>query len=109
MLTDRVSMGILTGSFPPETIDELVRAHGVREQRRRELPADVMVYFTIAMWLWRGSGYTEVLKQMTDALRVDSWRVPDTEWMWRVADSSSFIMARSLIVCPLFDDVSRSS
>jgi hypothetical protein len=35
---------------------------GVREQRRCELPADVMVYFTIAMWLWRGSGYTEILK-----------------------------------------------
>src|SRR5690625_7875040 len=95
MLTDRVSMGILTGSFPPETVDELVRAHGVREQRRRELPADVMVYFTIAMWLWRGSGYTEGLKQVSDALRVASGRGPATEWGREVAIPPSFTRARN--------------
>src|SRR5690625_191360 len=109
MLTDRVSMGILTGSFPPETVDELVRAHGVREQRRRELPADVMVYFTIAMWLWRGSGYTEVLKQMTDALRVASWRGPATEWMREVANSSSITKARKRIGWQVMEAVFRSS
>lgn len=102
-------MGILTGSFPPETIDELVRAHGVREQRRRELPADVMVYFTIAMWLWRGSGYTEVLKQMTDALRVASWRGPATEWMGEVPNSSSITKARKRLGWQAMEEVFRSS
>lgn len=102
-------MGILTGSFPPETVDELVRAHEVREQRRRELPADVMVYFTIAMWLWRGSGYVEVLKQMTDALRVASWRGPATEWMSEVANSSSITKARKRIGWQVMEDLFHSS
>jgi hypothetical protein len=102
-------MGILTGSFPPETVDELIAVHGVREQRRRELPADVMVYFTIAMWLWRGSGYVEVLKQMTDALRVASWRGPETEWMAEVPNSSSITKARKRISWQVMEDLFRSS
>ena len=60
-LTDRVSTEILTVRFRRRrSMNWSVR--GVREQRRCELPADVMVYFTIAMWLWLGSGYTEILK-----------------------------------------------
>lgn len=102
-------MGMLTGSFPPETVEELVALNGVREQRRRELPADVMVYFTIAMWLWRGSGYVEVLKRMTDALRVASWRGPESEWMAEVPNSSSITKARKRIGWQVMEDLFRSS
>lgn len=102
-------MGILTGSFPPEVVEELVAVHGVGEQRRRELPADVMVYFTIAMWLWRGSNYVEVLKRMTDALRVASWRGPASEWMAEVPNSSSITKARKRIGWQVMEFLFRSS
>lgn len=104
-----MSLGILTGVFPPETVEELVALNGVTEQRRRELPADVMVYFTIAMWLWRGSGYVEVLKRMTDALRVASWRGPASEWMAEIPNSSSITKARKRIGWLVMEDLFRSS
>jgi hypothetical protein len=45
-------MGVLTAMFPPEEVETVVDECRVREQRRRELPADVMVYYTMGLWLW---------------------------------------------------------
>ncbi len=42
-LPDRISIGVLTRAFPPELVDEVVEATGTREQRRRLLPARLMV------------------------------------------------------------------
>jgi hypothetical protein len=58
-LPDRISIGVLTRAFPPELVDEAVTVTGTREQRRRLLPARLMVYFVLALWLFRGrnSGY----------------------------------------------------
>src|SRR5258705_476504 len=53
-LPDRISIGVLTRAFPPELVDEVVEATGTREQRRRLLPARLMVYFVLALWLFRG-------------------------------------------------------
>src|SRR5256885_4494742 len=53
-LPDRISIGVLTRAFPPEAVDAAVDAAGVREQRRRLLPARLMVYFVLALWLFRG-------------------------------------------------------
>src|SRR5256885_10239538 len=46
-LPDRISIGVLTRAFPPELVDEVVEATGTREQRRRLLPARLMVYFVL--------------------------------------------------------------
>lgn len=43
---------------------------GAREQRRRLLPARLVVYFTLALWLFRGRncGYGQVMVKLADSL-----------------------------------------
>ena len=53
-LPDRVSIGALTKTFPPELVDHVVEMTDTREVRRRLLPARLMVYFVLALWLFRG-------------------------------------------------------
>ena len=69
-LPDRISIGVLTRAFPPELVDEVVEVTGTREQRRRLLPARPMVYFVLALWLFRGrnSGYGQVMAKLADGL-----------------------------------------
>jgi len=41
-LTDRISVGVLTSTFPPVLVDEVLKATGRVEQRHRLLPARVV-------------------------------------------------------------------
>lgn len=65
---DRVGLGLLTHSFPPDLVDEVIEQAGVREQRRRALPARLMVYFTLALWLYVRCGYGLVMDKLTVGL-----------------------------------------
>jgi len=47
---DRVSVGALTKVFPPELV---VETTDTREVRRRLLPTRLVVYFVLALWLFR--------------------------------------------------------
>ena len=69
-LPDRISIGVLARAFPPDAVDAAVDAAGVREQRRRLLPARLMVYFVLALWLFRGRncGYGQVMAKLADGL-----------------------------------------
>ena len=53
-LPDRISVGVLTRAFPPDLVDEVVEMTGTRERRRRLLPARLIVYFVLALPLFRG-------------------------------------------------------
>jgi len=53
-LPDLNSVGVLTRAFPPELVDEVIEVTGTRERRRRLLSARLMVYFVLALWLFRG-------------------------------------------------------
>jgi Insertion element 4 transposase N-terminal/Transposase DDE domain len=69
-LPDRISVGVLARVFTPELVDAAVEAAGAREQRRRLLPARLVVYFVLALWLFRGrnSGYGQVMVKLADGL-----------------------------------------
>jgi hypothetical protein len=69
-LPDRISVGVLTRAFPPDLVDEVIGATGTREVRRRLLPARLVVYFVLALWLFRGrnSGYRQVMAKLADGL-----------------------------------------
>lgn len=69
-LPDRVSVGVLTRVFTPELVDSAVEEAGAREQRVRLLTARLMVYFTLALWLFRGRncGYGQVMTKLADGL-----------------------------------------
>ncbi len=46
--------------FPDERVVAAIEQAGAREQRNRALPARLMVYFTLALWLDFGRGYVRV-------------------------------------------------
>lgn len=82
-LPDRVTIGVLTTVFPPTLVDEVIEAAHARELRKRSLPARLIVYFTLALWLFTGSGYDTVMRNLVEGLAWarqgwGQWRVPST-------------------------------
>ena len=71
---DKGSIGLLAQVFPRGVVDAAIERAGVREQRERALPARLMVYFVIGMWLWSALGYVRVLRKVTAGLR---WSAED--------------------------------
>lgn len=89
-LPDRVGIGLLTRVFPPELVDTVIEETGVREQRYRALPARLMVYFMLALWLFMRSGYGLVLEKLTAGLAWNGLSEQD----WEVPRSGSITKAR---------------
>src|SRR5215218_2087792 len=84
-LTDHLSIGVLTRTVPRFIVDELVAELGRKEQRSRLLPAHVVVYFVMALALFR-DGYDEVMRNLVHGLRFArtwsrAWNVPTTSAM----------------------------
>lgn len=82
-LSDRIAIGLLTVTFPPELVDRVVAETGRVQQRSRLLPARVVVYYVLAMCLFFGQGYEEVARLLTEGLAWarrwrGSWQVPTT-------------------------------
>ena len=67
-LADRVGIGVLAKVFTPELVGRVVDEAGVREQRKRTLPARVVVYYLLAMVLFFQSGYGEVWNKLVAGL-----------------------------------------
>lgn len=67
-MSDLVSVGVLTRTFPPALVDEVIAEVGRTEQRHRSLPARVMAYFAIGMALHAEGSYEDVLSLLTDGL-----------------------------------------
>src|SRR3954462_9949685 len=110
-LPDRVSVGALTRTFPPELVDRVVATTETRELRRRLLPARLVVYFVLALWLFRGPncGYGRVMVKLVDALYhrrrgeqllggvldPDGWVEAGDGRRWRPPNISSLSRART--------------
>ena len=82
-LSDRIAVGLLTRTFPPELVDRVVADCGRAGQRNRLLPPGVVVYFVLAMCLFSGQGYEEVARLLRQGLAwarcwSGSWQVPTT-------------------------------
>ncbi|WP_228839062.1 IS4 family transposase, partial [Nocardia amamiensis] len=82
-MSDRIAVGLLTRTFPPELVDRVVADCGRAGLRTRLLPPRVVVYFVLAMCLFSGQGYEEVARLLTQGLVwakrwSGSWRVPTT-------------------------------
>jgi hypothetical protein len=82
-LTDRISIGVLTSVVPRDLVDEVIAYTGSCEIRSRLLSSHVVVYYVIALALFFGEGYEEVMRRLVGGLRFlrnwsDSWKVPST-------------------------------
>lgn len=84
-LSDRIAVGLLTRTFPPELVDRVVAECGRSGLRTRLLPPQVVVYFVLAMCLFSGQGYEEVARLLTQGL---TWA---KRWpgRWRVASTAA--------------------
>jgi hypothetical protein len=106
-LSDLVSVGVLTRTFPPAVVDEVIAAAGRKEQRHRSLPARTMAYFAVGMALHSEGSYEDVLGLLTDGL---AWAEPGVEPV-RLPSKSAIFQARDRLgfepVKALFDRVAR--
>ena len=90
-ITDRIAIGVLTSTFPPALVDEVLAETGRVERRHRLLPARVVVYLTLAMCLWADEGYEEVARLLVGGLkRMARWR-----GFWRVPTTGAITQARA--------------
>src|SRR3954451_4448334 len=89
-LSDHVSLGVIARAFPPDRGRQILAETGKASERERDLPAQVMVYYAIALALYMGSSTREVLRCLLEGLR----------WLWgaeavKVAGKSGISQARS--------------
>ncbi len=96
-VTDRIALGALTLTFPPELVDRVVGQTGRAEQRRRLLPARVVVYFVLALALYSHAAYEEVMRCLVEGL---GWAVRARRgrrsWpYWHVPGASALVEART--------------
>ena len=50
-ITDFISLGVISKTFPAEQIRQIISDAGKASQRQRELPAHVVLYYVIALAL----------------------------------------------------------
>jgi transposase IS4-like protein/DDE family transposase len=82
-LTDHVTLGVLSSVIHRDVIDDVIREAGKREERSRLLPAHVVVYYVLALNLFFGEAYEEVMRHLVNGLRFlgnwrDNWKIPTT-------------------------------
>lgn len=89
-LTDVISLGVLAEVVGRDLIEDVLDETGRREQRKRRLPAHVMVRFCVAMCLFYDEDYEEVMRKLVGSLKeMGSWRED-----WDVPTTSAITQAR---------------
>jgi hypothetical protein len=68
-ITDFISLGVLTKTFPLESIQAVLGGTGKASVRHRDLPAHVVVYYVIALALYMQSSYREVLRCLLEGVQ----------------------------------------
>lgn len=68
-ITDYISLGVITKTFPARTINSVLQDTGKTSRRQRDLPAHVTVYYVIALALYMQSSYREVLRCLLEGVQ----------------------------------------
>src|SRR3954462_8825109 len=61
-LSDRISLGVIARTFPLDQVRQVLAETSKASERERDLPAQVIVYYAIALALYAGSSTREVLR-----------------------------------------------
>ena len=67
-ITDDISLGVITTTFPLSTVRAVLTASGKASLRQRDLPAHVVMYYVIALALYMQVSYREVLRCLLEGL-----------------------------------------
>jgi hypothetical protein len=90
-ITDYISLGVITKTFPLKRVRAVLAATGKASQRQRDLPAHVVVYYAIALALYMQSSYREVLRCLLEGVQ---WLL-DPAVTLKVAGNSGISQART--------------
>jgi hypothetical protein len=90
-LSDHIAIGVLTATFPPALVDEVLAATRRVQQRSRLLPARLVTYYVLALALFSSLGYEEVMRTLVEGLSWQSgWRQA-----WRIPSQPALTQARA--------------
>lgn len=64
-----ISAGVLASVCPRPLIEEILESTGRSSQRNRSLPAPLVVYYVMALALWREAPLEEVLRVVSEGIR----------------------------------------
>lgn len=92
-ITDYISLGVITRTFPLETVRSALADNGKASIRQRDLPAHVVVYYVIALTLYMQSSYREVLRCLLEGVQ---WLLGPSASV-RVAGKSGISQARTRV------------
>src|SRR3954447_12964067 len=101
-VSDHISLGVIAKAFPIGEVRQVLAETSKASKRERDLPAQVMVYYAIALALYMSAGTREVLRCLLEGLR----------WLWgaeavRVGGKSGISQARTRLgaepLCRLHD------
>jgi len=68
-ITDYISLGVITSTFPEKAIRSVLTRSGKGSVRERELPAQVVMYYVIAQALFMQVSQREVLRCLLEGVR----------------------------------------
>jgi Insertion element 4 transposase N-terminal/Transposase DDE domain len=89
-MTDWIGIGVLTRLVHRDLVDEVLAETGKVEQRSRSLPARVVVYYVLALCLFFGESYEEVMRLLVEGLQfARSWRKD-----WKIPTTGAISQAR---------------
>ena len=89
-LSDYLSIGVLAQVYPIAAVRQALVSRGRESRRQRALPAEAMVYYVVALGLFRSVSAREVLRCLMESLR---WLSSDAAL--RVSGKSSISRART--------------
>ena len=69
-LADYLSTGLLARLCPPDKVAIALAACGRQSQRQRDLPAHATAYYVMALSLYQGVNYSEVLRVVTEGMQM---------------------------------------
>lgn len=90
-ITDHISLGVIARCFPAKKVHAVLAATEKASIRQRDLPAHVVVYYVIALALYMGSSYREVLRCLLEGVQ---WLLGPSVAV-KVAGKSAISQARS--------------
>jgi hypothetical protein len=90
-ITDYISLGVITKTFPLSMVRAVLAASGKASLRERDLPAHVVMYYVIALALFMQASYREVLRCLLEGVQ---W-LRDPALPLKVAGKSGISQART--------------
>jgi hypothetical protein len=104
-ITDYISLGVVTKTFPRTLVDEVLQRAGKTSARQRDFPAHVAMYYVIALALYAEVSYREVLRCLLEGIQWLQGKHPEP----RVVAPASISQARERlgweVVRALHDEV----